>query len=94
MDGGVRRLAASDFRGFDEPDFAKAVVNFHVRATDGGSLVTTETRVLGTSETAKRRFRRYWRIVMPGSAAIRRAWLRAIGKRAERGGRGERTERP
>jgi hypothetical protein len=85
VDGGVRRLAASEFGGFEEPGFAKAVVNFHVRATDGGSLVTTETRVLGTSEIARSRFRRYWRIVMPGSAAIRRAWLRAIRKRAERG---------
>jgi hypothetical protein len=85
-DSGIREIAATDFPAFAEPGFAKAVVNFHVRATDGGSLVTTETRIMGTSESARRSFRRYWRIVMPGSAAIRRAWLRAIRKRAERAG--------
>ena len=83
-DGGVRRLAAAEFAGFDEPGFAKAVVNFHASAVPGGSLVTTETRIRTTDEAARRSFRRYWRVVMPGSAAIRRAWLRAIRKRAER----------
>jgi hypothetical protein len=47
-------------------------------------MLTTETRIQGTDERARRSFRRYWRLVMPGSAAIRRAWLRAIRKRAER----------
>ena len=84
-DGGVRRVSRDDFVAFDEPGFAKAVVNFHVRAVAGGTLVATETRIKGTDETARRKFRRYWRIVMPGSALIRRAWLRAIRKRAERG---------
>ena len=59
-------------------------MNFHVRAVDGGTLLTTETRIKGTDEEARRRFRRYWRVVMPGSALIRRAWLRAIRRRAER----------
>ena len=60
-------------------------MNFHVREVDGGTLLTTETRIRGTDDSATRTFRRYWRVVMPGSAAIRRAWLRAIRKRAERG---------
>ena len=33
---------------------------------------------------ARRSFRRYWRVIYPGSAAIRLAWLRAIRRRAER----------
>jgi hypothetical protein len=86
-DGGVRRLDAADFAAFDEPGFAKAVVNFHARAVTGGSRLTTETRIKGTDEAARRSFRRYWRLVMPGSAAIRRAWLRGIRKRAERADR-------
>jgi hypothetical protein len=84
-DGGVRRVSAGDFAAFDEPGFAKTVVNFHAQALDGGTLLTTETRVKCTDDAARRKFRRYWRLVMPGSAAIRRAWLRAIRKRAERG---------
>ena len=84
-DGGIHRIAASDFVTFAEPGFAKAVFNFHVRAVPGGTELTTETRIKTTDERARRSFRRYWRVVMPGSATIRRAWLRAIRKRAERG---------
>jgi hypothetical protein len=84
-DGGVQRVSRDDFAAFDAPGFAKAAMNFHARALDGGTLLTTETRIRGTDEEARRRFRRYWRVVMPGSALIRRAWLRAIRRRAERG---------
>jgi hypothetical protein len=83
-DGGIRRVAAAEFDGFEEPGCAKAVMSFHVRELPGGSLLTTETRIAGTDDEARRKFRRYWRIVMPGSALIRRAWLRAIRRRAER----------
>jgi hypothetical protein len=92
-DGGVRRLAPAEFAVFDEPGFAKAVVNFHASAVPGGSLLTTETRIRATDEAARRSFRRYWRVVMPGSAAIRRAWLRALRKRAERGDLTDRARR-
>ena len=51
----------------------------------GGSLVTTKTRVLATDPRAARRFAVYWRIIQPGSALIRRRWLRAIAARAEGG---------
>ena len=61
-------------------------MNFHAQAVDGGTILSTETRVKRTDAEARRTFRRYWRIVMPGSALIRRAWLRAMRKRAERGG--------
>jgi hypothetical protein len=83
-DGGILPVSAEGFGAFEEPGFAKAVMNFRVGEVDGGTLLTTETRIRGTDESARRSFRRYWRVVMPGSAAIRRAWLRAIRKRAER----------
>ena len=83
-DGGLERIAGEDFSGFDAPGFAKATMNFHARPVDGGTLLTTETRIQGTDEEARRRFLRYWRVVMPGSALIRRVWLRAIRRRAER----------
>jgi hypothetical protein len=58
-------------------------MNFLI-APDGpdGSLVSTETRVFANSAGAKRRFARYWRLIYPGSALIRRMWLRAVEKRA------------
>jgi hypothetical protein len=83
LDGGIGRVSPDEFVGFREPGFAKAVMNFHVQSVGGGTVLTTETRIAGTDEEARRKFRRYWRIVMPGSAAIRRAWLRAIRRRAE-----------
>jgi hypothetical protein len=44
--------------------------------------VSTETRVFATSPAARRRFAAYWRVIYPGSAIIRRSWLRAIRHRA------------
>jgi hypothetical protein len=77
---GIRPIEPQDFRAFDEPGFAKAAFGFWL---DGGVL-TTETRVVGTDARAARRFRRYWRVIYPGSAVIRWDWLRAIRRRAER----------
>ena len=83
--GGLRRIDAADFRDFAEPGFAKAAFNFQVeRIDDGRTIVRTETRIATTDEHARRRFGRYWRVIHPGSALIRIAWLRAIRRRAER----------
>ena len=65
------------------PGFALAGMNFIVRPDGaGGSIVTTETRVYANSPAARRRFAAYWRVIYPGSALIRRMWLRAIARRA------------
>lgn len=48
----------------------------------GRSVVSTETRVFANSPSARRRFAAYWRVIYPGSAIIRRMWLRAIERRA------------
>lgn len=83
--GGVRPVPAEEFAAFAEPGYAKTAFNMHARpAPDGGTVLTTETRIQGTDDHARRSFRRYWRVIGPGSAAIRRAWLRAIRRRAER----------
>jgi hypothetical protein len=84
-DGGIERLRPEEFVTFAAPGVAKAAMNFHTRAVSGGTVLTTETRINATDDAARRTFGRYWRVVMPGSAAIRRAWLRAIRKPAERG---------
>ena len=67
------------------PGFALATMNFVVKS-DGpnASIVTTETRVFASSASTRRRFAAYWRVIYPGSAIIRRMWLRAIEHRALR----------
>ena len=65
------------------PGFALAAMNFLVTGDGaGGSRVSTETRVFANSDPARRRFAAYWRVIYPGSAIIRRMWLRAIARRA------------
>lgn len=76
---------AHEFTVFEERGYAKAAMNFYVEAAGGGTRLTTETRVHTTDAGARRKFGRYWRVIQPGSAAIRRSWLRAAKRRAERG---------
>lgn len=77
------KLSADVFRRQLPPGFALGIMNFRVRPDGkGGSLVSTETRVFANDAGSRRRFRVYWRVIYPGSALIRRMWLRAIGKRA------------
>jgi hypothetical protein len=66
------------------PGFALAAMNFLITPDGaGGSRVSTETRVFATNDDARRRFAMYWRLIYPGSALIRRMWLRAIARRVE-----------
>ena len=65
------------------PGFTLATMNFIVTPDgSGGSVVSTETRVFANTPSARRQFAAYWRIIYPGSAVIRRMWLRAIQRRA------------
>lgn len=84
---GVRMKATPElFRKPVPPGTALATMNFLVTPDGkGGSLVSTETRVFANSDGARRRFAMYWRVIYPGSALIRRMWLRAIRRRAVRG---------
>lgn len=79
-----RPRAADDFADFDEPGYAKAVMNFAVRPDGEGSRITTETRVVGTDLSASRKFRLYWLVIRLPSGAIRRSWLKAIRRRCAR----------
>jgi hypothetical protein len=72
------------FLAFDEPGYVKITCNFLVQEdAPGWSSVRTETRVSATDPSARRRFGVYWRLIYPGSATIRREWLKAIRRRAE-----------
>ena len=65
-------------RTFAEPGYAKMALNYRLE----NGMLTTETRVLLTDADARRSFRRYWLVIRPFSGLIRRAWLRAIVRRA------------
>jgi hypothetical protein len=47
-----------------------------------GRTISTETRIAAVDDAARRAFARYWRVVGPFSAVIRRRWLRAIANAA------------
>ena len=75
---------ADEFRTLTDSGFALAAMNFHIRPdARGGSLLTTDTRVFATDRVSRRRFARYWSLIYPGSALIRRQWLRAVARGAE-----------
>ncbi len=85
LNSGVTRVDAEEFPRFDAPGHARAVMDFHVQPAPGGCLLSTETRIQATDDGARRSFGRYWRVIHPGSALIRRVWLRAARRRAESG---------
>lgn len=73
------------FRSLRAPGFALAAMDFRLEdAGSNGTIITTETRVYATDTSTRRRFAPYWRTIYPGSALIRRMWLRAIKRRAEK----------
>ena len=72
-----------DFEGFAQPGYSKAAMNFSVEPQGDGSLIRTETRIVGTDPEATRKFRRYWWLIGWASAAIRRSWLMAIRRRCQ-----------
>jgi hypothetical protein len=84
-----------EFRTVSALGFAVAAMNFRIDAQpNGGSLLTTDTRVFATDPSSRRRFARYWSLIYPGSALIRRQWLAAVargsrGRRDDRGHRGD-----
>jgi hypothetical protein len=80
-----------DFAAFDQPGYAKMAASFRLAPTVGGSAIrlSTETRVACTDPASARRFARYWWLIRPASGVIRRSWLAAIKRRAERSADGE-----
>jgi len=77
--------SAEQFLLFDQADFAKATLSFYL-GEDGGEgrvEVTTETRIYIPDPVTRRKFAIYWRLIYPGSAFLRKMWLRAVRRRAE-----------
>jgi len=84
---GVRLALGStpeSFTALTQPGFAKATIGFYIEPMKvGWCRLRTETRVSATDDVSRATFARYWRIIAPGSAFLRRMWLRAVKVRAE-----------
>jgi hypothetical protein len=58
------------------PGTVRVVANF----LSDGERLSTETRIEAVDDAARRAFLRYWRVVGPFSAVIRRRWLKQIAR--------------
>ena len=76
--GNLRRLAPEAMEAFDEPGFVKVSWRFTVTPTGASTLVSTATDIWATSVDAGRKFGRYWKVVGPFSAALRRSILAGV----------------
>jgi hypothetical protein len=84
--GSMPRLpSAQAWLDFAEPGYVKAAMSFRAVGRDSRTLLETETRIHATDPSSRRRFSRYWLVIRPGSGLIRRSWLQAAKRRAERG---------
>jgi hypothetical protein len=61
---------------------AQAAWNFEITAAPGGSELATETRIRCADPATLRQFKRYWRLVAPGSGLIRYAILSQVRREA------------
>lgn len=83
--GGVLRIDPESFASFGEPGYAKATWNVRVEpAGEAGTVVLTETRVRCTDDAGRSKFLRYWLVVGPFSALIRKRSLALVKALAER----------
>lgn len=86
-DYGGRAVTAERFAEFAEPGYAKVALGFSVRpGPTGETILRYEARTLSTDDTARRKFRRYWRLIRPGVSLVMRAALRRIKLTAEHQG--------
>jgi hypothetical protein len=83
LNSGLRPVeSADDFARFDEPGWARAGFNFRLDDDGDATRLSTETRIKATDARARRLFGAYWLVIRPWSGLIRKAWLRAIARRA------------
>jgi hypothetical protein len=83
--GGLVPTRPETFREPVPAGLARVAWNFHLAPLDGGrTRLSTETRVACGDPATARRFTWYWRLIKPGSAAIRWAILGLVKHTAER----------
>ena len=81
--GGIITMPADQVKDFNQNGFAKAICNFGVqREENGGTILSTETRIQTYGNMAKVLFRMYWLIVRPFSGLIRILMLKEISRQS------------
>ncbi|MGY1826631.1 MULTISPECIES: hypothetical protein [unclassified Blastococcus] len=75
-------LDADGFRRFTQRGWVKAAIDFRLTPRGSGTELSSETRVMATDAVTRRRFDRYWRLIRPGSSAVRWEVLTAVELRA------------
>ncbi|ADB63084.1 hypothetical protein Htur_4265 (plasmid) [Haloterrigena turkmenica DSM 5511] len=88
-----RRIDSAEFSGFDEPGYAKLAIGLSVRPYgEGRTLLSYEARTATTDDSARRNFRRYWRVIGPFAGYLMSRALERIEADAETRASGESTE--
>ncbi|MDP8955851.1 MAG: hypothetical protein M3N24_02690 [Actinomycetota bacterium] len=77
-------LDVGAFRAFDRPGWAQAAISVRIEPLeDGGTELTTETRVRCVDDAARRRFAVYWSVIKVFSDWLRRDFLGRVARVAE-----------
>ncbi len=72
------------FVSFIEPGYIKGVNSVIVKPHAEGTLLTTETRVFATCQSAEKRFKPYWFFIKPFSGLMRINMLSSIAGKAKK----------
>jgi hypothetical protein len=84
-DYGARPITPEEFVPFHDPGYAKLAMDFTVVPLGADwSLLRYEARTEPTDDEARRRFRRYWRLIRPGVGLVMGRALARIRAEAER----------
>ncbi|SOC53257.1 hypothetical protein SAMN05660748_4361 [Blastococcus aggregatus] len=75
-------LDAGRLRAWATPGWVKAAMDFRLTPSGSGTQLSSETRVTATDPASRRAFARYWRVIRPGSSAVRWEVLTAVELRA------------
>ena len=77
-------MTEPEFIPFSLPGYAKLAISLSVRPAGTGSILRYEARTDTTDESARRTFRRYWRVIGAGVGIVMRRAARRIKHEAER----------
>jgi hypothetical protein len=80
----VRVASLDEFAGFERPGFVKVIERFRLAPIgEADTVVVDELAARCTDAVTERRFRRYWRVIAPGSRLVRHQLLAATADLAE-----------
>lgn len=80
----LRFSSKQEFAEFDKTNYTTAIADLRICRGDKKTVLSTETRVSVPVEKNRKKFAFYWRIIYWPGDWIRRLWLRAIKRKAEK----------